>query len=386
MKSVNIQSQFKDREAQVQKSLLNWNDQKTKFSVYLLIALYLLLFIPFWKPVVLGFLFASALSPLVNFIRQKLNTKRKGVAYLTFIIGLLLLIGFLVVVALQIYSQIFELTQNHEALSGVNEKISSVRDQILSWTSHQSYLSSFNVRAQIDKAVVGLTSSAKNILLVVAGAIVSRTPTIILNFFVFILAFGAFLVMQPRIWSNAAHALRLGERAREHFDRFERICTLALGSVVLTAVLQATLVTIGSEIAGYDSIVTVFALTFLFALIPVVGAAAITVPLAIFSFIQGNHFGGVVLLITTVIAGVSDNILKGWLFSRAAKSNPAISIVTLLGGVGLFGFTGLFIAPVVEQLVMTYAFSGEGEPKPNEVTSNDRKAKEKPSDLEPRLV
>lgn len=357
----------------MQKALVNsWNHNKTQFVVYLLIGLYLLLFLPFWQPVVLGFLFASALSPLVNMIRRRFHTRRTRVAYFTVAAGLILFIGFIAFIALQIYSQVFELSQNKESLAGVNDKISGLRDQVLAWTNQQPYLSSFNVREQIDKAVVGATNTIKNLLMSFTAGFVSRAPVILLDLFIFITAFAAFLVIQPRLWTNMSRALRLGDRGKEHFKRFEKICSLALGSIILTALMQSVLVVIGAAAAGFGSLVMIFVLSFVFALIPVLGAGLVPVLLMIISFIQGDTTSALIMLASAVIVGISDNVLRAWLFSKAADSNPAISIITLLGGIALFGFPGLFIAPVIEQLVMTYAFSDEGEPHRTEVTV-DRK-------------
>lgn len=378
----------------MQKALVNWNANKTTFVVYVLIALYLMLFLPFWKPVVLGFLFASALSPLVNIVRRRLNTKRTRVASLTVVLGLALFIGFITLIALQIYSQIYDLSQNKEALGGIGDKISGVRDQVLAWTNKQSFLSSMNVRAQIDKAIVGVSDSSKALLISGASAFVSRAPSILLNLFIFIASFAAFLTIQPKLWANLAEALQLGEKGKEHFQRFEKICALALGSVVLTALMQAVLVVVGSAIAGFDGLIMIFALSFIFALIPVLGAGLVPFVLTAISFIQGDNLSGFIMLATALIVGVSDNILRAWLFSRAAKSNPVISIITLLGGIALFGFPGLFIAPVIEQLVMTYAFSAEGEPEPNDITADEKPIDQeqlldhtgRQSDPEPRFI
>jgi predicted PurR-regulated permease PerM len=366
----------------MQKTLINWNQNKTQFMVYLLIGLYLLLFLPFWQPVLLGFLFASALSPLVNMIRKKMHARRTKVAYFTVAAGLILFIGFIALIALQVYSQVFELSQSQESLAGFNDKISSVRDQVLNWTNEQPYLSSLNAREQIDKAVVGVTNTSKNLLLKLTAGFVAAAPLILLDLFIFITAFAAFLVIQPRLWTNMSRALRLGDKGKEHFKRFERICSLALGSVILTALMQSILVVIGAAIAGYGGLLMIFALSFVFALIPVLGAGLVPVILMALSFLQGNSVSGVIMLATAVIVGISDNILRAWLFSRAAESNPAISIITLLGGIALFGFPGLFIAPVIEQLVMTYAFSDEGEPKKTEVTV-DREAEDPERFVEP---
>jgi predicted PurR-regulated permease PerM len=179
-------------------------------------------------------------------------------------------------------------------------------------------------------------------------------------------------VIQPRIWSNVTQALRLGSTGKEHFQRFEKICGLALGSVLLTAFLQSCLVVVGALIAGFGNLVMIFALSFFLAMIPVIGAGAVPLGLTALSFLQGDATAGIIMLVTSVIVSVSDNILRAWLFSRAAKSNAAISIITLIGGVTLFGFPGLFIAPVLEQLVMTYAFSDEGDPQPHEITADNK--------------
>ncbi len=370
------------RESGMQKALVSWNQNKTQFVVYLLIALYLLLFLPFWQPVVLGFLFASALSPLVNMIRRKFHTRRTRVAYFTVAVGLILFIGFIVLIALQIYSQVFELSQNKESLAGLNDKISGVRDQILVWTNKQPYLSSLNVREQLDKAVVGVTNTSKNLIGSLAAGFVSKAPVILLDLFIFITAFAAFLVIQPRLWVNMARALRLGDRGKEHFTRFEKICSLALGSILITALMQSILVVIGAAAAGFGGLAMIFVLSFVFALIPVLGAGLVPILLMIISFIQGDTTSALIMLAAAVVVGVSDNILRAWLFSRAAHSNPAISIITLLGGIALFGFPGLFIAPVIEQLVMVYAFSDEGEPRRTEVTV-DRKPAHPENFVEP---
>jgi predicted PurR-regulated permease PerM len=78
--------------------------------------------------------------------------------------------------------------------------------------------------------------------------------------------------------------------------------------------------------------------------------------LAVVSFATGSTSHGIILLVTSLIAGTSDNILRAWLFSKAANTNPVVSLLALLGGISLFGFPGLFLAPIVEQLVMTYLF------------------------------
>lgn len=358
----------------MQKQLMAWDAKNTRFLIYFLIALYAILFLPFWKPVLLGFLFASACAPVVNALRVRLGARRSRVAYWTVGLSLAFIIGFVALIGLQIYSTLFEVFQNNQSMGNFSDKANSVRDQIVGWANQQQYLASFNIQEKLERSVTGLTNSITKFLLVAGQAFVAKAPVILLNLFVFITMFSVFLVIQPRVWANVSQALRLGSRGKEHFQRFEKICSLALGSVLLTALMQSILVMIGAMIAGFEGPLMIFAMTFILAMIPVIGAGAVPVVLTIVSFVQGNTSAGVIMLVTAVIVGISDNILRAWLFSRAAKSNAAISIVSLIGGITLFGFPGLFIAPVVEQLVMTYAFSDEGEPQPGATTSTEEPA------------
>ncbi len=354
----------------MQKQLAEWTPKKTKFLIFTLIGLYLLLFLPFWKPVLLGFLFASACAPLINLVRAKIHARRTRVAYAVVGLTLTFFIGLFALVTLQGYSQLYDAFQNPNTVGGLNDKIANARDQFIAWANQQSYLSSFNVQEQLDKAVTGITNAARGVLLVGAQGFLSQAPLILLELFIFIVAFGAFLVIEPRIWEQTSQALRLGEKGKAHFKRFEKICGLALGSVLLTGFVQSILVTVGAAIAGFDSLLMIFGVTFLCAMIPLLGAGIVPAILTIVGFVSGDMKTAIIMLVTAVIVGVADNILRAWLFSRAAKSNPAISLISLLGGLSLMGFAGLFVAPVIEQLVMTYAFSDEGEPKPGHVAAS----------------
>lgn len=352
----------------MQKQLAQWTQNKTRAVVFVLIGLYVLLFLPFWEPVLLGFLFAAACEPLVNIGRRRLHAKRTRMAYLTVGLGLAFFIGLFAIVMLQGFTRVYDLFQSPDSMTQFNDKLANVRDGFLSWANRQEYLAKVNVKEQLDRVAIAGTNQAKGLLLAGAQIFISQTPQILLNLFIFICAFGAFLVIQPRIWATVNGAFQLGDRGREHFRRFERICGLALGSVLIVGFAQSILVVIGAAIAGYTSLLMIFGVTFLAALVPVLGAGSIPVILMLVSFFEGNYTPAIILLVTAVIAGVADNFIRAYLFSRAAQSNPVLSLISLLGGIALFGFAGLFIAPVIEQLVMTYAFSDEGEPAPHEVT------------------
>jgi predicted PurR-regulated permease PerM len=84
------------------------------------------------------------------------------------------------------------------------------------------------------------------------------------------------------------------------------------------------------------------------ALIPVVGAALVWAPLAVWWLLTGEVVRGLVLTgIGAGVIGMADNILRPLLLSGRTSTNGLVIFLGLLGGVSAFGFVGLVLGPIV---------------------------------------
>jgi len=83
-------------------------------------------------------------------------------------------------------------------------------------------------------------------------------------------------------------------------------------------------------------------------LLPVVGAALVWVPAALWLLLSGHIGAGVVMVLVGVL-GISmvDNILRPLLLSGNTSVSGLVIFFGLLGGVAAFGFIGLVIGPIV---------------------------------------
>lgn len=326
-------------------------DRKTVIIVILL-ALYALLFVPIWQPVLLGFLFASACAPGLRRLQAILKSKRSLFAYATATISIVLFLLVLIYLGFRLYTFVYKLAENQDTVSQITDQVFSLKQKAVTWLSQKGFWSTEEISAHFDRLVTKGTASGREFLIETSKTVLTKTPQILLSLVIFFLAFVAFLLGGTRLMGLLEkkfgwHDMRSGQ------ERFENICALSLGSVILTSLLQASVVTIGAAIVGIPSLFLIFLVTFICSMIPVVGAASVPLVLAIFQLVNGEVSDVVILAITAAIAGTADNVLKAYLFSRAAKTNPLISLMALIGGIALFGFPGLFIAPVVEQLLMT---------------------------------
>ena len=112
-------------------------------------------------------------------------------------------------------------------------------------------------------------------------------------------------------------------------------------------------------------------------LIPYIGAAVVTLPIALVAFFQwgwGWDFGKV-MIAYGVIQLLDGNVLVPWLFSEAVNLHPVAIIVAILVFGGLWGFWGVFFAIPLATLVKAVL---QAWPRAHEVSEAD--ADEAPAD------
>jgi len=94
-------------------------------------------------------------------------------------------------------------------------------------------------------------------------------------------------------------------------------------------------------------------LAVVFSIIPL-GAGIINLPIALFLLLSGQIWQGIVLLLIQVlIIGNIDNLVRPKLVSQEAHLHPLLILLSVLGGVSVFGFWGVIYGPVIMILFVT---------------------------------
>ena len=84
------------------------------------------------------------------------------------------------------------------------------------------------------------------------------------------------------------------------------------------------------------------------AMMPVVGAALIYVPLTIMMFVQGHTGKGIAMAVWGFgFIGLVDNLFRFILNKRLGDIHPLITIFGVIVGIQLFGFIGLIFGPLL---------------------------------------
>jgi predicted PurR-regulated permease PerM len=178
---------------------------------------------------------------------------------------------------------------------------------------------------------------------------------IAIGLFLFALALYYFLL------DGAAWAARLvtlvplpDDDVRLFLTRFRQTAAGILIGNVGTAATQATVATIGYLIFGAPLPLFAGALTFLAALVPLVGPTLAWLPLAIYlGFTRGTVSGVGLGLYGLLVVSTVDNVVRPLLTGRVLPLHPLLLFVAVLGGITTGGAAGLFWGPFIMALAVT---------------------------------
>jgi predicted PurR-regulated permease PerM len=155
-------------------------------------------------------------------------------------------------------------------------------------------------------------------------------------------AHGAALFARRLVGQQGEKALHLAAQA---------VRAVALG-VVVTAIIQSTLVAIGLTIAGVPFATILTAGTFILA-IAQVGAAPLLIAAVIWVYSSRGAAWGTGFLVWSILCGTIDNLMRPLLIKRGANLPLLLIFTGVIGGLIAFGVIGLFIGPVVLAVAYT---------------------------------
>jgi predicted PurR-regulated permease PerM len=102
-------------------------------------------------------------------------------------------------------------------------------------------------------------------------------------------------------------------------------------------------------VAGAPEWPLLSALTSVTSLVPVVGTLLIWVPTGLLLLATGHTASGIIVLVwgTLAIVGFCDYVARPFLVGRGNTMSSWTTLVSLFGGLKLFGFIGIVLGPMV---------------------------------------
>jgi predicted PurR-regulated permease PerM len=184
---------------------------------------------------------------------------------------------------------------------------------------------------------------------------VGSLATIVTSAIIFLYVFLALVVNGPKVAALFRDLNPLGQQVSDiYLAKIGAMVTATVRGQFIIAVCQGVAGAISIYIAGIHDGFFMFVI-FLTALsfIPL-GSGIVTIPLGIGMALFGNVFGGVFVVVFHLIVVTSiDNVLRPFLVPKSAHLSPALMLLSVFAGLGMFGFWGIVLGPVLMIIIVT---------------------------------
>ena len=316
------------------------------------LALVVLVLMPFLAPLALAAIFAVVLRPIFNNILLYVGHSRSLAGLATLLVALVCILVPLGLVTTQI---VVEARDLYATLTGgegfaVTQSLLEQGVAAVSQFVPGITLNAESIIAELDT----YARAALQVIIGHLGGLLSSATGFLLNLFIFFIALYYLLKEGPALKRAIVKLSPLYDTDDEFvFKKLE----LAINSVVrgslLIALIQGVLATAGYLLFGVPNAVLWGTTTAIAALIPGVGTALVMGPVVIYLFVTGAMGQALGLLVWgTVAVGLIDNLLGPKLIGRGAQLHPLLILLSVLGGLALFGPAGLFLGPLSVSLFL----------------------------------
>jgi predicted PurR-regulated permease PerM len=332
------------------------------FAVFVFLLYQLGLFLsPFFVPLVWAVILALTFYPLTDWLTGAFRGRRSLASML------LVLAVIAVVVFPSIYLGSLVVTQTGAAYDRVQQmardgEITRLVEQLRSSRPGVLVASlTAPIRDKVDVDPASLAVTATNWLSqAVAGqaaALAKNVALTLLNFTLMLVALFFFFRDGERMADRIRELLPM-EPAHKRivFSRLYDTLTAVVQGMVLTAIAQGTLAGIGYWLIADVSFALFLAfLTGLASFLPLAGPALAWGGVTIYLFTIGEVGRAIgMALWGALLVSTIDNVIKTLIIGGRARLPTFLLLFALLGGLNVYGFLGIFLAPVILALLLAF--------------------------------
>ncbi len=321
----------------------------------LLLSLFILS--PFLAPLVLAVVFAVVLHPIYRKIVSSVgNRKALAAAITVFLSFVCILIPFIFLgsqifnEAVQLYGSFTQENNKQNLILIVIDSAGKFFENVLPGTGSFFVNLSDNLDFYIKQGLTWLINHL--------GVALSSISSLLLGLFIFLISFYYLLLDGPSLEQAIIKLSPLNdEDDKIVFNRLSSAINSVVKGSLLIALIQGILTAIGFTIFGIPNAVLWGTVAVIAALIPGIGTSLVLLPGVIFLFVVGSPLSAIGLIVWGSLAvGLIDNTLYPKLVGNSLQLHPLFVLLSVLGGITLFGPIGIFLGPITISLLFAFIY------------------------------
>ncbi len=313
------------------------------------------IFAPFLTAIFWAAILAFAFYPVYAKLRRIFPKRNNSIALLMTVVVFLIVVPPLIMILINMATQIIEFSQwsFHYVREGKLELlIEKVRDIPWFQAVQARLVASADVKNALSSWLLGTAKTLGNLAASQAGTFTKNIFFVLLN--VFFMSFLTFIFFRhgEKIYRFIYEIAPFEEETKKAlFTQIHETFVAVIRGQLLTSVSQATVAGILFTALGVPLPLFFTFLIFLTSLVPILGAASIWAPMAIYFLLMHLFKKAIILfLVGFFVISLLDNIIKPAVIGEKTKLPYFLLFFGIMGGMKLYGLMGIFLAPVVLSL------------------------------------
>jgi predicted PurR-regulated permease PerM len=209
--------------------------------------------------------------------------------------------------------------------------------------------------ASMEDSVVSGAKWLSQFLVSQMGDLLKNAVVLISNFFIMLMVL-FFLFKDGERWMDSLYALIPMDEShkRKILTRLDQTVRAVVKGMLVTAMVQGVLAGLAYLALSVPFPMVLTALTIVLAPIPFGGTALIWGPVVVYLLAIGSVGKALGMLAWGVgVVSMVDQFLRPWLIGQDVQIPVLLLVLSVLGGLGLYGLLGLFVGPIIISLFMT---------------------------------
>lgn len=311
----------------------------------------------FFSVIAFSVIVAYMFNPLYHVFLRKFKHPNAA-AWLTFVLSLFVII---IPVALMIFMTIAQTENIVQSVKNGQFNLAQVSDfgtrsitnanHILDHVPGDYHITQQHINEGAQKVVSAVAQGVLSFLKASVGSIAG----FFVVFIIYIYLFLNVLMHQDGLLAVIKRLNPLGPKATDaYLQKMGKMTVAMVRGQFVIAVSQGLISAAILYIAGLHQVFFfMFMLLTLLSIIPL-GAGIISLPIGIILLFTGQVWQGVIVILGhfLIVTNV-DNILRPRLVPRSVHLNSALTILAVFAGIGMFGFLGIVVGPVIMIMILT---------------------------------
>lgn len=328
----------------------------TKRTIFFIIFIPILIIsaffiLPVSIPIILAFITALLLEPLVNLLDRKIKMKRQLAVLIVFLI-FTLFIG---------TSGFFIITKVVAEVINLVERSPYYFNEIMkAWLHFESSLYSalqdlpIELVNEISNQVQSFLTKIKDELVAYvnidnAKALLTNIPNFLVSTVVYLIALFLFLIDLPRLKESFYKYLTVSTADKVHFmsTRLSYVFIGFFKAQFLVSLIILAVSFIGLLIIAPETALVMSLIIWIVDIIPIIGSIVILGPWSLFHLFTGNIILGTKLAILAAVLLIIRRTVEPKVMGSQIGLSPLATLIAMYIGLKLFGFLGFIIGPLI---------------------------------------